>query len=145
LGFIVRKRLELGLLLTVLMSQTVALRAAEPRPVQARDPWVPELAVEKYQLGNGLTVVLHEDHKTPLVAVNVIYNVGSKDDPPGLTGIAHVFEHLMFKGSQHDRMGSDDLSYNSNRQCTGTGALARGRSHGFPFAGGDSGQARQRA
>ena len=45
--------------------------------------------------------MLHEDHKAPLVAVNVIYNVGSKDDPPGRTGFAHLFEHMMFKGSQH--------------------------------------------
>lgn len=44
---------------------------------------------------------LHEDHKAPLVAVNIIYNVGSKDDPPGRTGFAHLFEHMMFKGSQH--------------------------------------------
>ena len=60
-----------------------------------------EAAIEKYRLPNGLTVVLHEDHKAPLVAVNVIYNVGSKDDPPGRTGFAHLFEHMMFKGSQH--------------------------------------------
>ena len=64
-------------------------------------PGFPSLEVEKYQLRNGLTVVLHEDHKTLLVAVNVTYNVGSKDDPPGRTGFAHLFEHMMFKGSQH--------------------------------------------
>ena len=101
LALIVQRRLKLGLTLAVLMGQVVALRAAEPRSVAARDPWVPELAIEKYQLPNGLTVVLHEDHKAPLVAVNVIYNVGSKDDPPGRTGFAHLFEHMMFKGSQH--------------------------------------------
>ena len=50
---------------------------------------------------NGLTVTLHQDKKTPIVAVHVTYNVGSKDDPPGRSGLAHLFEHLMFEGSVH--------------------------------------------
>ncbi len=68
---------------------------------ESRKPQVPELKVEKYALSNGLTVLLHEDHKTPVVAVNLYYKVGSKDERPGRTGFAHLFEHLMFLGSKH--------------------------------------------
>jgi zinc protease len=53
------------------------------------------------QLDNGLTVVVHEDHKAPVVAVNVWYHVGSKNEVPGRTGFAHLFEHLMFQGSEN--------------------------------------------
>lgn len=53
------------------------------------------------QLDNGLTVVVHEDHKAPIVAVNVWYHVGSKNESPGRTGFAHLFEHLMFQGSEN--------------------------------------------
>jgi zinc protease len=52
-------------------------------------------------LGNGLRVILHEDHRLPMVAVNLWYHVGSKNEQPGRTGFAHLFEHLMFEGSQH--------------------------------------------
>ncbi len=52
-------------------------------------------------LPNGLTLIIHEDHKAPVVAVNVWYHVGSKDEPAGLHGFAHLFEHLMFNGSEH--------------------------------------------
>ena len=48
-----------------------------------------------------MTVLLHEDHKTPVVAVNLLYKVGSKDEKPGRTGFAHLFEHMMFQGSKH--------------------------------------------
>jgi zinc protease len=64
-------------------------------------PQVPELKVERYTLPNGLTVLLHEDHKTPVAAVDIYYKVGSKDEKPGKTGFAHLFEHMMFLGSQH--------------------------------------------
>ena len=56
---------------------------------------------EKVTLSNGLDVILHEDHSIPLVAVNVWYHVGSKDEEVGRTGFAHLFEHLMFEGSKH--------------------------------------------
>ncbi|MFM2269610.1 MAG: hypothetical protein RL757_3051 [Bacteroidota bacterium] len=56
---------------------------------------------EKFELTNGLSVVLHSDPSTPLVAVNVLYNVGSRDEEAGRTGFAHLFEHLMFGGSKH--------------------------------------------
>jgi zinc protease len=56
-------------------------------------------------LANGLSVIVHEDHRMPLVAVNVWYHVGSKNERPGLTGLAHLFEHLMFEGSEHQPGG----------------------------------------
>ncbi len=62
-----------------------------------------------FQLANGLTVVLHEDHKAPVVAVSTWYNVGSKDEPDGKTGFAHLFEHLMFNGS--DNLPGDYFTY----------------------------------
>jgi zinc protease len=55
----------------------------------------------KHTLANGLDVLLHEDHACPIVAVNLWYHVGSKNERPGKTGFAHLFEHLMFEGSQH--------------------------------------------
>ena len=64
-------------------------------------PQIPELKFEKYTLANGLQVILHEDHTTPIVGVNVWYHVGSKDERPGRTGFAHLFEHMMFQGSKH--------------------------------------------
>ncbi|WZO98704.1 pitrilysin family protein [Isosphaeraceae bacterium EP7] len=64
-------------------------------------PDVPTLKVEKYTLPNGLDVILHEDHTTPVVGVNLWYKVGSKDEKTGRTGFAHLFEHLMFQGSKH--------------------------------------------
>ena len=76
--------------------------AAEPPANGPRQPQVPVLKVDQYMLENGLKVILHEDHKTPLVGVNIVYKVGSKDDMPGRTGFAHLFEHLMFKGSLHN-------------------------------------------
>jgi zinc protease len=62
---------------------------------------LPELAFEKYVLDNGLQVILHEDHTVPMVSVNVWYHVGSKNEKPGRTGFAHLFEHMMFQGSEH--------------------------------------------
>ncbi|MBI2936121.1 MAG: insulinase family protein, partial [Chloroflexi bacterium] len=59
------------------------------------------IAFEKLTLPNGLDVILHQDHALPLVAVNIWYHVGSKDEEVGRTGFAHLFEHLMFEGSKH--------------------------------------------
>jgi zinc protease len=59
----------------------------------------------KRTLSNGLDVVVHEDHHIPIVAINIWYHVGSKDERPGRTGFAHLFEHLMFEGSQHHNSG----------------------------------------
>jgi zinc protease len=57
------------------------------------------------KLANGLDVIVHEDHDCPIVAVNVWYHVGSKNEQPGRTGFAHLFEHLMFEGSEHHDAG----------------------------------------
>ncbi|PPE74799.1 peptidase M16 [Solimonas fluminis] len=83
--------------LGLLLSQGHATAAAPAQPA------FPDLRIpyEKHILPNGLTLILHEDHKAPLVAVNVWYHVGSKDEPPGRQGFAHLFEHLMFNGSEH--------------------------------------------
>jgi zinc protease len=63
------------------------------------------LPFTKHTLANGLDVLLHEDHACPIVAVNLWYHVGSKNERPGHTGFAHLFEHLMFEGSQHHDRG----------------------------------------
>ncbi|HYN45193.1 MAG TPA: insulinase family protein, partial [Allosphingosinicella sp.] len=60
-----------------------------------------DIPFQTFTLANGLRVVVHEDRKAPVVAVSVWYNVGSKDEPPGRTGFAHLFEHLMFNGSEN--------------------------------------------
>lgn len=81
------------------------LRAAAdgvPAIAAAADP-IPRLAYERFTLPNGLTVVVHEDHKAPVVAVSIWYHVGSSYEPKGKTGFAHLFEHLMFQGSENHR------------------------------------------
>jgi zinc protease len=62
---------------------------------------LPPINITEFKLDNGLRVILHEDHSTPIVAVNVWYHVGSKNEVPGRTGFAHLFEHMMFQGSKH--------------------------------------------
>jgi zinc protease len=64
-----------------------------------------EIPHRKHTLPNGLDVIVHEDHHVPIVAVNVWYHVGSKNERPGATGFAHLFEHLMFEGSAHHDTG----------------------------------------
>ena len=60
-----------------------------------------DIPFEKFTLNNGLTLIVHEDDKAPIVAVNVWYHVGSKNEQPGKTGFAHLFEHLMFNGTEN--------------------------------------------
>ena len=76
------------------------LQGQKPKPVT-----VPPMNFKHSTLPNGLEVYSVEDHSTPIVAVQVWYHVGSKDDPPGRSGFAHMFEHMMFKGNEH--MSSD--------------------------------------
>jgi zinc protease len=64
-----------------------------------------EIEFEKYTLDNGLKVILHQDNSTPIVAVSVMYHVGSKNEDPSRTGFAHFFEHLMFEGSENIERG----------------------------------------
>ena len=68
-------------------------------PPQKAEPI--NIPYEKFELSNGLDVILHEDHSIPMVSVNMWYHVGSKNEKPGRTGFAHLFEHLMFEGSKH--------------------------------------------
>jgi Predicted Zn-dependent peptidases len=66
-----------------------------------------EIKFEKYELKNGLKVILHPDKSDPIVAVTVLYHVGSNRERPGKTGFAHLFEHMMFQESQH--VGQDQF------------------------------------
>lgn len=77
-----------------------AFCAAHEVAAQRPSP-IPVVPVERYTLPNGLTVLLSPDHGAPVVAVEVAYHVGSKNERPGRTGFAHLYEHLMFEGSQH--------------------------------------------
>src|SRR5690606_36935232 len=60
-----------------------------------------QIKFEEYELANGLQVILHQDKSTPIVAVSVMYHVGSKNEKPDRTGFAHFFEHLLFEGSEN--------------------------------------------
>ncbi len=79
--------------LTVLASLPLTLMPSAPAAAQ-------EISFTRFELPSGLTVILHEDHRLPLVSVNLWYYVGSKDEPPGRSGFAHLFEHLMFMGTE---------------------------------------------
>ena len=88
---------------------------------------VPDIPFEKFALDNGLTVIVHEDRKAPLVAINLWYHVGSKNEPEGRSGFAHLFEHLMFNGSENfnddyfqvlERIGATDLNGTTNEDRT---------------------------
>ena len=70
-----------------------------------------DIPYKKFVLKNGLTVLVHEDHKAPIVAVNVWYHVGSKNEKPGKTGFAHLFEHLMFTGSENFKGSGDQKAF----------------------------------
>ncbi|MDF0707063.1 M16 family metallopeptidase [Flagellimonas okinawensis] len=86
-----------------------------------------DIAYKKYTLKNGLTLLVHEDHKAPIAAVNVWYHVGSKNEKPGKSGFAHLFEHLMFNGSENyntdyfqalESIGGTDLNGTTNNDRT---------------------------
>jgi zinc protease len=92
---------------TTLAATTVLAAAAAPvTPAGAQG--IPKIRFEKYTLANGLEVILHEDHSVPLVAVEVWYKVGSADEQKGRTGFAHLFEHVMFMGSENVPVGAFD-------------------------------------
>ncbi|TAJ43792.1 MAG: insulinase family protein, partial [Chitinophagaceae bacterium] len=79
---------------------TAFLAATEPASVAALVKAV-DIPYESFTLDNGLRVIVHTDRKAPVVAVSVWYHIGSKDEPKGKTGFAHLFEHLMFNGSEN--------------------------------------------
>src|SRR5687767_16030769 len=108
-------------LLTLIVLFTFASMA------MAQQGALPPIKYTEYRLENGLRVILHEDHSTPIVAVNVWYHVGSKNEVPGRTGFAHLFEHMMFQGSEnHDgeffepfeRVGVTDQNGTTNSDRT---------------------------
>ncbi len=88
---------------------------------------LPDIPYIRFVLENGLTLIVHEDHKAPIVAVNVWYHVGSKNEKPGKTGFAHLFEHLMFNGSEHfdddyfkatEKVGATDMNGTTSEDRT---------------------------
>src|SRR5581483_645219 len=91
-----RLRQYLCLCLIVLFAAAVVAQQAKT----AKAP-LPQIKYQKYKLKNGLDVILYEDHRLPLVAVNLWYHVGPANERQGRTGFAHLFEHMMFEGSQH--------------------------------------------
>ena len=109
----------------LLLAAAIALL---PAPfLAAADVAIPDIAFQKYVLSNGLTLVVHEDHKAPIAAVNVWYHVGSKNEKAGKTGFAHLFEHLMFNGSENfnddyfkvlEKIGATDLNGTTNEDRT---------------------------
>ncbi|HLJ89641.1 MAG TPA: pitrilysin family protein [Candidatus Angelobacter sp.] len=101
-------------------AQTHAVSAVPSIPI-------PDIPYTKFVLTNGLTLLVHEDHKAPVVAVNTWYHVGSKNERPGKTGFAHLFEHLMFSGSKNfdhtylnamEKIGAVDLNGTTNNDYT---------------------------
>jgi len=106
---------------------TLAFALAAALPALAAELPIPDIPYQKFTLDNGLTLVVHEDHKAPIVAVNVWYHVGSKNEKPGRTGFAHLFEHLMFNGSENynddyfkavEPLGATDLNGTTNNDRT---------------------------
>ena len=86
-----------------------------------------EIPYIKFELENGLTLLVHEDHKAPIVSVSIWYHVGSKNEKPGKTGFAHLFEHLMFNGSENfnddyfqtmEKIGATELNGTTNEDRT---------------------------
>ena len=89
--------------LTLAGGMPLAYATVESTATAVSTQQIPELAYTRFTLPNGLTVVVHEDHKAPVVAVSVWYHVGSSYEPKGKTGFAHLFEHLMFQGSENHK------------------------------------------
>ncbi len=109
--------------LVPLMALAVALGPQILAQARPANQGIPDIRYEKFVLPNGLTVIVHEDHKAPIVAVNLWYHVGSKNEKLGRTGFAHLFEHLMFNGSEHynddyfkplEKVGATDLNGTTN-------------------------------
>jgi predicted Zn-dependent peptidase len=125
-----KPRLHTSATSTVLAAGVIAALGLRGAPVRAADPDAAKitLGVSSTRLDNGLELVLHEDHRTPIVAVEVWYHVGSKDEPVGRQGFAHLFEHLMFQGSKHvpedtyfrylERAGASNVNGTTNEDRT---------------------------
>ncbi|HYD80052.1 MAG TPA: pitrilysin family protein [Paucimonas sp.] len=109
-----RKLLVLPALLFAIYGTTTPTFAADaattatPAAAATASAALPHIAYEKYTLPNGLDVILVEDHRLPIAAVNIWYHVGAANEEPGLTGFAHLFEHMMFAASKHIPRGMAD-------------------------------------
>ncbi|HUO16498.1 MAG TPA: pitrilysin family protein [Verrucomicrobiae bacterium] len=108
-------------------AKTTEKKAASKLATSGVDIPIPDIPYTKFVLANGLTVLVHEDHKAPIVAVNSWYHVGSKNEQPGKTGFAHLFEHLMFSGSDDfnhtylnamERIGGTNINGTTNNDRT---------------------------
>ena len=86
-------------------------RLASGRPAESVQDVTVNIPYKRYILTNGLTLIVHEDHKAPIVAVNLWHHVGSKNEKPGKTGFAHLFEHLLFTGSEHLQGGANQRAF----------------------------------
>ena len=116
------------LLRAALLWGSIALiQPPHPLVAQKTTPVTLDIPFRRFVLPNGLTVIVHEDHKAPIVAVNVWYHVGSKNERPGRTGFAHLFEHLMFNGSENydkdffgplEQAGATDMNGTTNEDRT---------------------------
>ena len=115
--------------LALALSVALGGAAFAPAPAQAKTPAAStvDIPYETFTLPNGLRVVVHTDRKAPIVAVNLWYHVGSKDEPSGRSGFAHLFEHLMFNGSENHKgdffppletVGATDLNGTTNTDRT---------------------------
>ena len=111
----------------IVLSLVFSFVGPKATSLQAKADLVVDISFTKYVLENGLTLIVHEDHKAPIVAVNVWYHVGSKDERPEKTGFAHLFEHLMFNGSEHyddsyiqpfERVGATNLNGTTDQDRT---------------------------
>ncbi|MCI0719911.1 MAG: insulinase family protein [Acidobacteria bacterium] len=122
-----KKRMDL--LTTLALAVSLFAGSAECLAAQAAASSSVEIDIpfQKFVLPNGLTLIVHEDRKAPIVAVNVWYHVGSKNEKPGKSGFAHLFEHLMFNGSENfnndyfqamERIGATDLNGTTSEDRT---------------------------
>ena len=103
------------------LSLALLLSAAGPYLPQHAPSTIPKVKFTDTRLDNGLRVIISEDHYAPVYAIGVAYKVGSKDERPGRTGFAHLFEHMMFKGSENVGMGElDFLIYTNGGNSNGT-------------------------
>lgn len=99
-GALLARALPAALALPLGLAAASSAVAAPPASAPA-SPAAPRLHAERIVLSNGLEVILDQDHRTPIVTVNLWYHVGSKDEAPGRNGFAHLFEHVMFQGSRN--------------------------------------------
>ena len=121
------RRTLLAASLALIAGGAIAQGTAPVKPAAKMDIAIPDIKYTKFVLKNGLTLLVHEDRKAPVVAINTWYHVGSKNEKLGKTGFAHLFEHLMFGGSDNfkhtyitamERIGATNLNGTTNTDRT---------------------------